>query len=211
MYCTDAPNFSCINAYGLSSPVTVWTCDDGGGGGNPIDMPQLFIDYPWLDGVVDRSDCGVTYVDVYRSGNFLYFFVDTGDGLLTMYNEAGLFYCQEVSGFSCLSAYGITNSDFIERWQCQSLIGKEVEGRERKAATKNNIDLSVYPNPTTGMITISTDLVDYEIQLYNMDGQRQAIGFRSESEIDMTDLSSGVYVIVIKSGITTLTRRVVKL
>ena len=210
-YCTDGPGLDCVAAYGLSAPVTVWTCDGTGVPPNP-QRPPLFDDYPWLDDVVDLEDCGSASVTTYASGAFLFFFVDQGDGLLTMYNELGQFYCQDSPGFSCVAVYGLSSSDIVERWECMSLSGEEaVTTRQATRQTKKSI--RVYPNPTAGQLTVAGLTVADKVSLHTLHGALLQTHESSEEEmnIDMTSAPAGVYLIIIESAGTISVERVVRL
>ena len=68
--------------------------------------------------------------------------------------------------------------------------------------------ITVYPNPTTGRVTIVTDDIR-RVDVYNVNGQRVVTTFGS-AELDLSGLPSGVYTLRIETGQTMRLARVVK-
>jgi hypothetical protein len=83
------------------------------------------------------------------------------------------------------------------------------------------INIGVYPNPTTSILNINFELVNTDnaaqLYLYDMNGRVvkmisndfQNSGF-NQLTTDISDLQSGVYFLQIKSGGSSITKRVVK-
>ena len=69
-------------------------------------------------------------------------------------------------------------------------------------------DLTVYPNPTTGLLTIVADEVN-RVEVYNQIGVMVA-AYTEERVIDLTNLSSGVYVLRVTTPQGVAIRKVVK-
>ena len=190
VYCTSSlPGFDCIDAYGLDAPLDTWTCD-----GMPGTTPPIFIEYPFLGDILDPSDCeGI--VTVYESGTFRVIFVETS-GMNIMYNTSGLLYCTDSPGFSCAEAYGFTDNDIIDVWDCDGLLEEELE--ERTAAVKEEVEMVVYPNPTDGIVTIAGLQEDksHPYQLYSQRGGLVHEGsIYNGEQLDFTSLAAGVYMI----------------
>ena len=78
----------------------------------------IFSDYTWLIDVVDPVQCIKTTVAVYQSSIYKYFLVTDEDGISTLYNEQGQFYCQNSLGYDCVAAYNLGNP--ISTWSCTS-------------------------------------------------------------------------------------------
>ena len=207
-YCQDAVNFDCLVAYGLDNPISRWECGEGSGGGSTT-LPPLFEDNPWLESVVDIDDCGQTVVTVYQSGAFRFFFIDDGSGLMTMYNETGLFYCQDAPGFSCLAVYGFEQSDLVDSWRCENLENDTLEEREIKQKQK---EVAVYPNPTTGQIWMD-GLQQGQIQLYDINGammlEEEIVN--TKMQVDLSEFAAGIYLLVLTDEGYREIRQVVKL
>ncbi len=208
-YCSDAPGFSCVSAYGLGSPTASWTCgetivanctspanaedfvnsldyefltdvfqiqnmspnnilvyeidldgtyyygvtaycitdvffpvlyyycDGTRYCPEPFDdcisldsfpttvfyfgdclLPQeseVFNDYPFLNNLVNTSNCDGDYVEVYNLGTYAYIYVYTnGEG--SLYFQDGTYYCGDAPGFSCVAAYGLGSP--TDTWEC---------------------------------------------------------------------------------------------
>lgn len=75
--------------------------------------PGLFADYPWLDVVVDRTNCAGTTIIEYQSGAFRYLF---NGSTRTLYFQDGTLWCQDGGGLNCRQAYGLTVEE--RSWTC---------------------------------------------------------------------------------------------
>lgn len=73
------------------------------------------------------------------------------------------------------------------------------------------IGATVYPNPTSGVIKIDTDVEETEVEVLNMLGQRIISVVESGNfEIDITDQKAGIYFVSIKNDNGTATSKIVK-
>ena len=211
-YCTDAPGFSCVAAYGFGAASMVWVCDGPGGGGQ-MTTPELFVNYPWLEGIVDLSDCEDAVVSVYSSGNSLFFFVNQ-DGVTTMYAETGQFYCQDGPGFSCLSAYGFTAGDLEETWECEGLQDGELI-EQREWLDEELFSVQVFPNPSSDLFYIKSESVIDDVQLFSASRERVDLELIERSEklwiVSGRNLYSGVYFLKSNSGSNEVIERIIKL
>ena len=207
-YCTDSASLSCIEAYKLSNPIRTWNCDDVGGGGNPADVPMIFEDYPWLDGVVDRDDCGDIEVLAYNLGSSVFLFVEEGDALMTMYSSTGQFYCSDSPGFSCFDAYGFDVSDEVDSWSCVSLQDESIDHR---SIAEESIEYNIYPNPTTGKVTIDGLREGSQVMVYDLNGQLVIEQNEGETDVDLSSELNGVYLLMIDVKGKTSFHRLVKL
>lgn len=74
---------------------------------------------------------------------------------------------------------------------------------------ENNLNqLEVYPNPTTGVVNIKTDLELEKIQVINSMGQ--VVSEQTKHEFSIKSLSPGVYSLRIKTNLGFTTRLIVK-
>ena len=75
---------------------------------------------------------------------------------------------------------------------------------------KNSI--SIYPNPANDKLLISGLIKQADVSFYSLDGKliRQHVLTSGTSEIDITDLSQGSYVVKIKSDNKVITKRLIK-
>lgn len=80
--------------------------------------------------------------------------------------------------------------------------------------TEKNIDLQVYPNPTTGWMKLAGADVSYveSVELYNLSGQVISLpnGNLSDGNIDLSDVPNGIYILAIYTSSEKLCRKVVK-
>ncbi len=54
-------------------------------------------------------------------------------------------------------------------------------------------DVKMYPNPTSGLLMLETELENYTVKVYSMLGQQMLSS--NESRIDLSDFPSGIYII----------------
>ncbi len=71
---------------------------------------------------------------------------------------------------------------------------------------------SIYPNPTNGMITITTPATHYTVSIYNLQGQlvQKIKTVSGSSTIDLSDLSSGLYIMQLSDKNILKTFKIVK-
>ena len=67
---------------------------------------------------------------------------------------------------------------------------------------KTNVDVLIYPNPTTDYVTLSSDGLDFNnelnsFQLYNYQGKllKQNVIYQTKTQIDLSNLSSSIYLL----------------
>ena len=86
------------------------------GGCETTSSPAILEDYPWLADLIDPNNCSTEKVDIYQSGIYNYLLVRDRDGISTMYNAEGQFYCQNASNYDCIAAYNLGIP--IDSWNC---------------------------------------------------------------------------------------------
>ncbi|RFC54742.1 T9SS type A sorting domain-containing protein [Brumimicrobium aurantiacum] len=60
--------------------------------------------------------------------------------------------------------------------------------------SENNLDLvELYPNPTTDIVNIKNGESIQKIELYDTDGKKMKVNFKSKNQIDLSGLSKGSY------------------
>jgi protein subunit release factor A len=72
----------------------------------------------------------------------------------------------------------------------------------------NSISVNVFPNPTSGLITIETNDLIEEIVLMSANGQM--ITRTTEKTVDLTNLPSGVYFLNIETDNGVITKKILK-
>jgi len=113
-YCSDAANFSCLSAYGLTSPTQSWQCENENT--NPPVEETIFDQLTWLNTLVNEETCSAgSSITIYTSGSFTFLFIEDDNGG-NLYFEDGTFYCKDAPGNSCVQLYGLTNP--VTSWVC---------------------------------------------------------------------------------------------
>ncbi|MES2617272.1 MAG: T9SS type A sorting domain-containing protein [Bacteroidota bacterium] len=64
------------------------------------------------------------------------------------------------------------------------------------ATVKSKTNLTIYPNPTSGLLTVSSDRIYQSIAVYTTTGQKIKT-FQPSESIDVSDLVAGLYFIVL--------------
>ncbi len=78
--------------------------------------------------------------------------------------------------------------------------------------TENPIEgLSIYPNPVVGSKVYITSNKNQtkEVEIYNVLGKKVLISRMSGKELDVSELTPGIYILKIREGITQATRKLV--
>ncbi|RSK39311.1 T9SS type A sorting domain-containing protein [Mangrovimonas spongiae] len=78
------------------------------------------------------------------------------------------------------------------------------------SANKTNNEFVVYPNPTTHMLYIQTNLKQFSYELYNIQGQKIMASKQAVNTINTSQLATGVYVLKLNSGNKTQSIKVIK-
>jgi len=71
-----------------------------------------------------------------------------------------------------------------------------------------NADVSIYPNPAKDQVIITTTLIIDQINLYDITGK--LINTYNTKNLDVSNLNPGVYLMKIKIGDATVTKRLIK-
>ena len=66
---------------------------------------------------------------------------------------------------------------------------------------EDNVLTSVYPNPTTGILQIKSNEANanYQVQVMNMVGQTVLTGQNMTTQIDLSGLNNGIYLLQLTS------------
>ncbi|MDF1697328.1 MAG: T9SS type A sorting domain-containing protein [Saprospiraceae bacterium] len=103
--------------------------------------------------------------------------------------DFGIPHCQSEIGGMTLCAVWIDN-EYIEIADCSLLSSVE------NISSSNQIN--VYPNPTSNYINIQTQDVIHDLKIYDMHGTSHLLN-RNTTTIDMSDFSSGLYILELKT------------
>ena len=108
-------------------------------------------------------------------------------------------------------SHGATDSSFTIGMQFFDSIMFSLMPRIAIPAEEDCIPLEVYPNPFRDLIHINTQ-EDAMLSVYSMSGELlyQSKRFQTSESLNLSFLPSGVYVLVVKSGRRTASRKIVK-
>lgn len=76
---------------------------------------------------------------------------------------------------------------------------------------ENGWNVSMYPNPTSGILNIHSELDNYSLQLIDLTGKVvvSKVNMSMTTQIDVSSLSSGIYLVKLNNGSNQLTKKVV--
>jgi uncharacterized protein YaiE (UPF0345 family) len=175
---------------------------------------KIFTDFPWLSTKVDVANCEIDSIFVYRSGIYNYIFIKTSPTAGKLYFQDGTLYCTNSPGFDCVSAYQFKEA--VTKWGCeQNAIGLAAKPQQKVIAnTVKNVEIQVYPNPSSGKVFVSLPEITGKIlSVFNATGQLiQQIQLNDQSakqliELDLSDKAAGMYLIQWRDDKTILTKR----
>ena len=73
-----------------------------------------------------------------------------------------------------------------------------------------DIQFSIYPNPTSSYITISTSIIDFNVTVYNAIGQRINILELQNNKLDVSQFTDGIYFIKIENDYGGVIKKFIK-
>ena len=97
---------------------------------------------------------------------------------------------------------------------CQATDTMEVFTDECASLIEEKIAFTVYPNPTSEMLTITSTMnTEANVLVYNLEGKivQQASISGNEKQINLADLSSGTYLLKVTNAFQSSTFRIIKL
>lgn len=175
--------------------------------------PQIFIDNPWLNDLVDPSDCGDASITSYTVGVHTYYHIVTPDGSF-LYTSNGVYLCMDLPNYDCVMLYGFTNG--VSEWTC---------GNNKPAPSITDLDLNeskliatqIYPNPTSHILHIVTD-VNEEDQyfIYDIEGKLVQTIYPYDMDngvikVDISGHTNGLYFLkMVKNGQVEVQRFVIE-
>jgi len=118
------------------------------------------------------------------------------------YFQDGTFYCQDSPGYDCRAAYKLT--EITDSWTCANF--QEPSNEERAKKDFRNLDLSLFPNPTTGQFTIQVlpnleqeqqlRIVDLFGRILMQEVIKPAV---SQVNVDLTEYKNGGYYLELRA------------
>jgi hypothetical protein len=97
---------------------------------------------------------------------------------------------------------------------CQATDAMQVFSDDCASLTEESIAFSVYPNPTSEMVIITSTLnTEASILVYNLEGKivQQARISGNEKQINLAELSKGTYLLKVINALESTTFRIIKL
>jgi hypothetical protein len=74
---------------------------------------------------------------------------------------------------------------------------------------QNQLDISIYPNPTSDMIYIEGNYTQLKVVIYNVLG-KEILNKSITNSIDISHLDNGVYILQLSDGVKLSTRKIIK-
>lgn len=90
--------------------------------------------------------------------------------------------------------------------------GNPFEAEDMRTIDLDESALSIFPNPNNGNFTIDTDMEEFSVEIYNVNGQLiQSMGrlYTGQSQLDLNGYASGVYMLRIFNDSESLNERFV--
>ena len=75
---------------------------------------------------------------------------------------------------------------------------------------KNQLDISIYPNPTSGMVHIEGNFTQLKVVVYDILGKQLINKFITNHVIDLRHLENGVYILQLYDGVKLSTKKIIK-
>jgi len=192
--CTDAPDYSCLEAYQI----------------NENSEQAVFDNYPWLTEKIDQSNCSNEIIYVYDADSYEFLIVKTDLGE-SMYTSNGDIICfSAAGGFSFTDLYD--ESRILNSWACE-------EGVQGKLSTTKvqNQEIQIFPNPAKDKVFINLQKLTFEqpvISIYDVQGKEVlqtsvAETFADIVQLDVSDLNRGIYLLEVRSNDNVFTEKVI--
>ena len=74
---------------------------------------------------------------------------------------------------------------------------------------QNQLDISIYPNPTSDMVYIEGNYTQLKVIIYNVLG-KEILNKSITNRIDISHLDNGVYILQLSDGVKLSTRKIIK-
>ena len=174
-------------------------------GNNNDFAPDFLANYPWAESTLNCDE--VSIIREYTSGIFTFLFVEPAGEL---YFQDGTFYCQESASFDCRALYDLTQQ--TNEWSCSGTGFREESTTELRSLSTNT-DFSVFPNPVSDLLTVSTIESINQVSVYNSSGQLVQQIKESNSgvlQFNLQNIESGIYVLKVETDSNTFVERIVK-
>ena len=74
---------------------------------------------------------------------------------------------------------------------------------------QNQLDISIYPNPTSDIVYIDGNYTQLKVIIYNVLG-KEILNKSITNSIDISHLDNGVYILQLSDGVKLSTRKIIK-
>jgi surface protein len=74
---------------------------------------------------------------------------------------------------------------------------------------QNQLDISIYPNPTSDIVYIDGNYTQLKVIIYNVLG-KEILNKSITNSIDISHLDNGVYILQLSDGVKLITRKIIK-
>lgn len=190
-----------------------WRCYEGDDPYNTsgCDEPETMT-FPIATYSHGGGGCSITGGYVYRGSTYAnlvgkYFFADFCTGEIGWVDEAGnLEFLTDTNNSFTTFGQDISGQLYAAGSGRVFKIVGETMGTSDSDRTK----ISVYPNPTTQLVNISSNQPIDKVSIYSVEGKLLQTLKGNMQQVDLTKYPKGVYIITIESGKITKTHKVVK-
>lgn len=72
-------------------------------------------------------------------------------------------------------------------------------------------EISLYPNPTSGHLNITSEADNYSLQVFDLTGKAviNRVNLSQNTTIDLSDLTNGIYMVKLNNGSSQLTKKII--
>lgn len=140
-------------------------------------------------------------------------FAGTNNGVCLSTNNCGLWTNVSTNGIAslCVNSFVVKGTNIFAGTSSSGVWKRPISEMTGIEETNNNSCISFFPNPTIDKLTIiASDQASIEIS--NINGQiiKSIYGDKKTTVIDLTDLSSGIYFMRVKTDKEIVTKKIIK-
>ncbi len=175
---------------------------------------DVFSTFPWLAQLLNPTACNAERISVYQSGIFQFVFVEFNNEHV-LYFEDGTRYCADAANYDCRALYNLGSP--IATWTCGAGFSPVVTERISTSPSVPTT-LNVYPNPSTGPLTVqlSGQQEAQQLRLYDLYGrllQEVQVADNSGQQtlpFDISAYAKGIYLLEWQSGTARKVEKIIK-
>lgn len=156
--------------------------------------------------------CSITGGYVYRGELYpnltgKYFFADYCSGEIGWVDqEENLEFITDTSNFFATFGENLQGELFVGgSGKVFKIVGEAISAVQ----DQNKLKISLFPNPVMNTLNIESNQKVEEISIYNSEGKLSG-AYKDQSQIDVSHLPKGVYMVTVKSGKLTKTQKIIK-